>query len=524
MEKKHEALALKHRPQKIADLVGQDHVTRPLTRALESGRIHPAYLFTGSRGCGKTSSARILAMSLNCQNSPGPTATPCGTCTSCTDIREKRSLDVVEIDAAGSSGVDDARELAQRASAKPGTSRYKVFILDECHMMSPQAFNALLTTIESPPPYVRFIFCTTEPEKVITTIKSRSFRYNFRLVTAKKMVAHLSSVLSQEGIKVADEVLPLVARAGGGSVRDALTALDQLISGTGGDDVSVEDAAEMLGLTSSALLEEAVEGILARDASALFGLVDKVVEGGTEVRRFSADLLERLRDLVVLKTVPDALERSLVGPYLEQEEAVVVSQAQRIQVPVITRVNDAFTEAYEQMGKAKDQRLVLEMAMAKLVSGDTDRLVRVEQMLLELLKRPAGTIPTAPAPVVAEAPQELSEDREEQDVPEAQVAEEPEAPAITASTNVMRVEVKPMSAPENPDSWGQVVEAATTLKKAAGAVLKQSTVTSMEGSVVKASVPSAGMLSVYEKNRGIAEEALKSILGPEWSLVVSVAS
>jgi DNA polymerase III subunit gamma/tau len=309
------ALYRKYRPATFAEVVGQEHVTDPLSIALDTGRISHAYLFSGPRGCGKTSSARILARSLNCVD--GPTSTPCGVCSSCVALGPGGSgnLDVTELDAASHGGVDDTRELRDRAFYAPAESRYRVFIVDEAHMVTTAGFNALLKIVEEPPAHLIFIFATTEPDKVLPTIRSRTHHYPFRLLPPATMRGLLGKICEQEQVPVEEAVYPLVIRAGGGSPRDSLSVLDQLLAGAGPEGVTYPRAVSLLGVTDVALIDDAIDALAASDGAALFGTVDRVMEAGHDPRRFAVDLLERLRDLILMRAVPDAIDRGLVsGP------------------------------------------------------------------------------------------------------------------------------------------------------------------------------------------------------------------
>ena len=299
------ALYRRYRPEGFADVIGQEHVTEPLMQALRTGRVNHAYLFSGPRGCGKTTSARILARCLNCEQ--GPTPTPCGECDSCVALARggAGTVDVIEIDAASHGGVDDARDLRERASYGPAQSRYKIYIIDEAHMVTPQGFNALLKIVEEPPEHVKFIFATTEPEKVIGTIRSRTHHYPFRLVPPGQLQDYMESLCAKEGVAVAPGVLSFVVRAGGGSVRDSLSVLDQLIAGSGADGLTYESAASLLGFTDGELLDASIDAFAAGDAAGAFRAIERVIETGLDPRRFIEDLLERLRDLIVVAAIPD---------------------------------------------------------------------------------------------------------------------------------------------------------------------------------------------------------------------------
>ncbi len=382
----HMALYRTYRPSTLSGVVGQEHVTAPLRRALENNRMHHAYLLSGPRGCGKTSTARILARSLNCEQ--GPTPDPCGVCESCIDLSAtgSGSIDVIELDAASHGGVDDTRDLRERAMFGPAKSRYKVYIIDEAHMISPAGFNALLKLVEEPPEHVRFIFATTEADKVLPTIRSRTHNYNFRLVPVKVLQEHLAGVCEQEGIPADPAALALIARAGAGSVRDSLSILGQVISGCGPEGVTYQDAVVQLGMTDSALLTETVDSIIDRNGAALFDVVDRVIESGNEPRRFVTDLLERIRDLIVVQRVPGAAESGLIHAP-EDIVDVVVTQANRIGSAELARAGDLVSKALTEIKGATAPRLQLELLMAKLLLPAVDDSTEGLRARLDQLER-----------------------------------------------------------------------------------------------------------------------------------------
>lgn len=359
------ALYRRYRPDTFQQVIGQEHVTEPLMAALRANRVNHAYLFSGPRGCGKTTSARILARCLNCEQ--GPTDTPCGVCPSCVDLATggSGSLDVVEIDAASHNSVEDARELRERASFAPARDTYKIFILDEAHMVTNQGFNALLKLVEEPPPHVKFIFATTEPEKVIGTIRSRTHHYPFRLVPPPVLEDYLRQLCHSEKVEVGDGVLPLVVRAGGGSVRDTLSVLDQLIGGSDGK-VDYEQAIGLLGFTDISLLDQCVDAIAARDGAACFEVVQRVVSSGHDPRRFVEDLLQRLRDLLILAVAGDQAQAALGSLPVDQLERMQV-QARALGAGQLSRCADMCAAALGTMVGATSPRLQLELLMARLL-------------------------------------------------------------------------------------------------------------------------------------------------------------
>ncbi len=395
------ALYRRYRPETFAEVIGQEHVTSPLRTALANNRVNHAYLFSGPRGCGKTTSARILARALNCEQ--GPVADPCGECRSCRDLARggPGSVDVIEIDAASHGGVDDARDLRERAFFAPVASRYKVYIIDEAHMVSTQGFNALLKLVEEPPPHLKFIFATTEPEKVIGTIRSRTHHYPFRLIPPRLLSAYLAEICEKEGVRIEPAALPLVVRAGGGSARDTLSILDQLLGGAGDDGVTYQLATGLLGFTPDALLDEVVDAFAAHDGSTVFGVVDKVIETGQDPRRFTEDLLRRLRDLVIISAVPDAPATGLIDVPEDQADRLV-AQSARFGRSDLTRAADLVAAGLTEMRGATAPRLLLELICARvLLPGADDSTAGVLARLDRLERRVAieggapSTTPTA---------------------------------------------------------------------------------------------------------------------------------
>ncbi|MEV5104413.1 DNA polymerase III subunit gamma and tau [Streptomyces massasporeus] len=360
------ALYRRYRPETFAEVIGQEHVTDPLQQALRNNRVNHAYLFSGPRGCGKTTSARILARCLNCEQ--GPTPTPCGECHSCQDLARNGpgSIDVIEIDAASHGGVDDARDLREKAFFGPARSRYKIYIIDEAHMVTSAGFNALLKVVEEPPEHLKFIFATTEPEKVIGTIRSRTHHYPFRLVPPGTLREYLGQVCQKETIPVAEGVLPLVVRAGGGSVRDSMSVMDQLLAGAAADGVTYAMATALLGYTDGSLLDSVVEAFATGDGAAAFEVVDRVIEGGNDPRRFVADLLERLRDLVILAAVPDAAEKGLIDAPADVIERMQ-AQAGTFGPAELSRAADLVNEGLTEMRGANSPRLQLELICARVL-------------------------------------------------------------------------------------------------------------------------------------------------------------
>jgi DNA polymerase-3 subunit gamma/tau len=407
------ALYRKYRPSVFADVIGQEHVTVPLSNALSSGKTHHAYLFSGPRGCGKTSSARIMARSLNCEK--GPTPTPCGECQSCKDLvaNGPGSIDVIELDAATHGLVDDARDLRDKAFFAPVNSKCKIYIIDEAHQLGPGAANALLKVVEEPPPHVIFIFATTEPEKLISTIRSRTHHYPFRLVPPGILTAHLEQICKAEGVEVAKGVLPLVVRASGGSVRDALSVLGQLLAGAGKDGVTYDIAVQLLGFTDGALLDDAIDALAAHDAGTLFATIDRVIESGHDPKRFTADLLERLRDLMIVNALGETSANSILRDMPDDQLERMRNQSQRIGTASLSRAADIAAQGLTEMRGATAPRLILELICGRIllpVSDATEsgllarieRLERVENIAPMPAASAAQSVPKVASKVVAQ--------------------------------------------------------------------------------------------------------------------------
>lgn len=441
------ALYRRYRPETFAEVIGQEQVTQPLMTALEKNRVNHAYLFSGPRGCGKTTSARILARCLNCAQ--GPTPTPCGECPSCKELARDGggSLDVIEMDAASHGGVDHARDLRERATFAPVRDRYKIFIIDEAHMVTREGFNALLKIVEEPPEHIKFIFATTEPNKVLGTIRSRTHHYPFRLVPPEVLGNYLKQVCAQEQVEVADGVLPLVVRAGGGSVRDSLSILDQLIAGSAQGSISYDLAVALLGFTHAQLLDQVVDALAAEDSAALFGSVDRVVQSGQDPRRFVEDLLERFRDLIIVRAVPESagsILRDISADQLERLQA----QAQRLGAAELSRAADISNETLNEMSGAMNPQLQLELLCARLLLASADQgLVGLTARLDRLEKRMAqGASVPAPTAQPAQAPAAFQPPAGRQEVETGQV---PSAPAQQAqpTQQAQGLTAPPLTAP-----------------------------------------------------------------------------
>ncbi|HET6910296.1 MAG TPA: DNA polymerase III subunit gamma and tau [Mycobacteriales bacterium] len=510
------ALYRKYRPGSFAEVVGQEHVTEPLQQALRTERIHHAYLFSGPRGCGKTSSARILARSLNCEK--GPTPEPCGVCDSCVALAPNGpgSLDVIEIDAASHGLVDDARDLRERAFFAPVSSRFKIYIIDEAHMISQAAFNALLKVVEEPPPHVKFVFATTEPEKVLPTIKSRTFHYRFRLIPPAALREFLADLCQREGIKVDPLVLPLVVRAGAGSARDALSVLDQLAAGAGDDGISYERALSILGYTDAALLDEAVDAFAAGDGAAVFAAVDRVIEAGIDPRRFAQDLLERFRDLLVLDAVADAGDTGLLDAPDDALERMR-NQATRFGRAALSRAGDVFAQALVDMRGTTSPRLVLELACARVLlpgaSSDTSALLA---RLDRLERRLSVTATHAPA-----IPESTDTGGREIEPPAAPVAAPAPAPAAAP---------EPAPVPGGLDMvavrriWTDLLDEVNQHNKTAAALLKNAEPNAVDAKRLTVAFSTPELARMFtQKGIVFLADALRSVVGADLQVEVVVA-
>jgi len=512
------ALYRKYRPATFAEVVGQEHVTEPLSTALTAGRINHAYLFSGPRGCGKTSSARILARSLNCEQ--GPTATPCGVCDSCVGLAPNGpgSIDVVELDAASHGGVDDTRELRDRAFYAPAQSRYRVFIVDEAHMVTTAGFNALLKIVEEPPDHLIFVFATTEPEKVLATIRSRTHHYPFRLLPPRTMRGLIERICAQEDVVVDDAVYPLVIRAGGGSPRDTLSVLDQLLAGADGNRVNYQRALGLLGATDVALIDEAVDALAAGDAAAMFGAVESVIDAGHDPRRFATELLERFRDLLVLQAVPDATTRGVVDAPEDVLDRIR-EQAARIGPATLTRYAEVVHAGLTEMRGATAPRLLLEVICARLLlpsasDAESALLQRVERietrldMSIPMVDKPEQSAPLQP-PAPPPPPATTSEPSPAEPSPsEPSPAEE--TPTAAGSAEPSAAAVRTL--------WPTVRDKVRQRSRTTEVMLAGATVRAVEGNTLvltHESAPLAKRLS-EQRNADVIAEALKDALGVDW--------
>jgi DNA polymerase-3 subunit gamma/tau len=542
------ALYRKYRSATFAEVIGQEHVTAPLTAALAAGRINHAYLFSGPRGCGKTSSARILARSLNCVQ--GPTPNPCGVCDSCMELAPNGpgSIDVIEIDAASHGGVDDARELRERAHFSPARDRYKVYIIDEAHMVTTQGFNALLKLVEEPPDFLVFVFATTEPDKVLPTIRSRTHHYPFRLVPPATLRAHLERICAAEGVTVEPAVLPLVVRAGAGSVRDSLSLLDQLVAGADESGVSYARAVALLGVTDAALLDDMVDALAATDAAAVYGAVDRVVEAGHEPRRFAADLLDRFRDLLVLEAVPDASERGLVDASADQLSRMI-DQAARLGSAALARFAEIVHAALIEMRGTTSPRLVLELLCARMLLPDASadaaallqRIERLERRVVATTTAvSAEAAPAAAVPATAESaersqpgPQPGSQAaptrRSRAGAPSAAATRaKPASAPAPARTELAPATAEPASAGLDSAAlrrlWPELLDAVKKSSQRVRALLEHAQVSAVSGNRLTIAVTSAPLVAMISEDRNTAVlcAALTQVVGGSWQIVVEL--
>ncbi len=545
------ALYRKYRSRTFAELVGQEHVTEPLMQALRNDRVHHAYLFSGPRGCGKTSSARILARSLNCEQ--GPTPDPCGTCDQCVAIENGSSLDVVEIDAASHGGVDDARDLRERAFFSPVSARFKVYIVDEAHMVSREGFNALLKLVEEPPDHLKFVFATTEPDKVIATIKSRTHHYPFRLIPPKQLATLLTDVCAWEKVDIDPRALQLVVRAGSGSARDALSVLDQLMAGAGDAGVTYELARDLLGVTDSALIDELVDAVAARDGGAVFDVISRVIEAGHDPRRFASDLLDRFKDLIVIQRVPDAIDKGILdcppdsGSRLAQQAGVLGAGE-------LSRAADLLYAGLTEMRGTTSPRLTLELVCARILlpAAATDEaatMARLDRLELRLgiagdtgalpvavpavapaappaprVSRPAPVAPAAPvasAPTIAPVSEpvvEVAESVAEPSPPPAPstddpvVSPQPTAEPVVASGDVDAAAVRRV--------WEQVLDALSKRSKTTRALLLNASVTAVTSTELTLCFKDSPLVGIFEKDAhpDNVAAALRDVLGVTWKV------
>jgi DNA polymerase-3 subunit gamma/tau len=511
------ALYRLYRPATLGEVVGQDHVTGPLRRALENNRMHHAYLLSGPRGCGKTSTARILARSLNCDQ--GPTPDPCGVCESCIDLSAtgSGSIDVIELDAASHGGVDDTRDLRERAMFGPAKSRYKVYIIDEAHMISTAGFNALLKLVEEPPEHVRFIFATTEADKVLPTIRSRTHNYGFRLVPVKILQEHLAKICASENIPADPAALALIARAGAGSVRDSLSILGQVISGCGPEGVTYQEAVLQLGMTDSALLDETVDALIDRDGAALFNAVDRVIESGNEPRRFVTDLLERIRDLIVLQSIPGAAESGLIHAP-EEVIATEVEQASRIGAAELARAGELVNRALSEIKGATAPRLQLELLMAKLLLPATDDSTDGLRVRIEQLERSgviSHQIVSSPAPATPPAQVETNIPAPPKKPVKPKEAAPQESPPVKKTVSAPASDTAPNPGTTNVSSfsvmWPAVMDALLKYSRVAWMGFTESTPLSFENGVLAVGVKDSGRYNNV-KSGGHDERLRQAIL------------
>lgn len=496
------ALYRRYRPETFAELIGQSQVTAPLMAALRADKVNHAYLFSGPRGCGKTTSARILARCLNCAE--GPTDTPCGKCPSCIELARNGSgsLDVVEIDAASHNGVDDARDLRERALFAPARDRFKIFILDEAHMVTAQGFNALLKIVEEPPAHVKFIFATTEPEKVIATIRSRTHHYPFRLVPPAQLLDYLEELCISEKVEIAPGVLSLVVRSGGGSVRDSLSLLDQLIAGSEDGKVTYERAVALLGYTPDSVLDETVEGLAVGDSALVFQSVDKIIQSGQDPRQFVEDLLERLRDLILVDSVGlDA--KSVLRGISDAMLARLQEQAAKFGRAELAHAAASVSESLTSMTGATSPKLHLELMCAKILVPAANATEIGSLARIERLERRIGIGGEAPAaPVIAKTNPTAA-------VPVVEAAT-PTTPIDVVATGITIAQVR--------ESWQRILDEVAKKSKRAYMVAYAIDVMAVEGDVLTLRFASNYDLENFKGEAG-APDVLRKAIENEFGVV-----
>ena len=514
------ALYRKYRPSIFADVIGQEHVTTPLSNALESGKIHHAYLFSGPRGCGKTSSARIMARSLNCEK--GPTPNPCGVCQSCKDLvaNGPGSLDVIELDAATHGLVDDARDLRDKAFFAPVSSRYKIYIIDEAHQLGPGAANALLKVVEEPPAHVLFIFATTEPDKLISTIRSRTHHYPFRLVPPAILNSHLEKICALEGIKVAKGVLSLVVRASGGSVRDSLSILGQLLAGAGIDGVTYEIAVALLGYTDSALIDEAIDAIAAQDSASLFTTIDRVIESGQDPKRFASDLLERIRDLIIVGASDENNSAILISLPTDQLDRIR-TQAKLIGIASLIRSADLIAQGLTQMRGATPPRLILELICGQMMlpAGDNTSITARIEKLEKSSSLITPSIPTSPAVILSSPAKEAKPIKELVDkvVESKPVVDKPAQNKANGSIDITSLR----------RMWPQVIDAVKGKRRLTWSLLATSAqILSFDDEIITIGIVNSGARDSFVRSESdvILSDAFEEVTGVRRKIIATVDS
>ena len=524
------ALYRRYRPESFAELIGQSQVTDPLRSALRADRVNHAYLFSGPRGCGKTTSARILARCLNCKE--GPTDTPCGKCDSCIELSRggPGSLDVVEIDAASHNGVDDARDLRERAIFAPARDRYKIFILDEAHMVTPQGFNALLKIVEEPPEHVKFIFATTEPEKVIGTIRSRTHHYPFRLVPPGELLEYLGTVLEAEGFSAEAGVMPLVVRASGGSVRDALSLLDQLIAGSDTKEVAYQRAVNLLGFTHDELMSEVIDAFAEIDAAKAFSAVDKVIQSGQDARRFLEDLLERIRDLMLVSSLGNDAKAILRGIGPEQFDILTI-QANRFGLSDLTAAAEATSKALSDTSAASNPRLQLELLCARVLAPVSQRsIASIHQEPVAAVAAPvaapvktqvtpAKTTTSAPATPATPDKKEAKPEAAKSVAPAVEQSPEPEAKSIITAPKQPVVPAQDITTATVKSAWPMILETLAKQSRSAWAVAFTTKVIDFKDEVLTLLFQSQNDVDAFKSSQG-ASEVLRQVIREQLGVVV----